>query len=253
MKVDYVNFSNPFLSNDKFVIILCMDKKSDQKVTWQDLLKDELEKPYMRTLKQFTLLEEESGFEVYPPRNEIFNAFKLTSYDQVKVVIMGQDPYHGKGQAHGLSFSVAKGVKIPPSLQNIYKEIENDLGIKNETHGCLESWAKQGVLLLNATLTVRAKSPKSHYGKGWEIFTDFVVKKLFEREKPMIFMLWGKSAYEKVENVIHSNPKHHLVLTSSHPSPYSAYNGFFGCKHFSKANDFLIQKNQEPINWQIID
>lgn len=229
-------------------------KQADVKIlTWEDLLRDELEKPYMKELKRMTLFEAQSGHEVYPPKSQIFNAFKLTPFESVKVVVVGQDPYHGKNQAHGLSFSVCKGIKIPPSLQNIYKELKDDLEVLPPNHGCLESWAKQGVLLLNATLTVRAKMPKSHYGKGWERFTDFVISLLAERKQSIVFILWGRSAYEKCERIFKPNLSRHLILTSAHPSPYSAYNGFFGSKPFSKANHYLEEKGLMPINWQIND
>ena len=183
---------------------------------------------------------------IFPEKDNIFNALKLTDYNDVKVVIIGQDPYHGVGEAHGLSFSVLDGVKIPPSLQNVYKELEDDLGIKPKDTGNLTGWAKQGVLLLNAVLTVEKDKPSSHRGMGWELFTDYVIKKLNTREDPIVFILWGNFAKEKKKYI--TNPKH-LVITSPHPSPFSAYSGFFLSKPFSKTNDFLIKNKKEPIDW----
>lgn len=185
---------------------------------------------------------------IYPPKNYIFNALKLTSYKDTKVVIMGQDPYHGEGEAHGLSFSVQKGVKIPPSLQNIYKELENDLGIKPALYGDLTKWAQEGVLLLNAVLTVTKDKPASHRNLGWELLTDYIIKAINEKEDPVVFILWGNFAKEKSKYI--TNPKH-LVLTSPHPSPFSAYYGFFGSKPFSKTNEFLVKNGLKPINWDI--
>ncbi|MGE0670996.1 MAG: uracil-DNA glycosylase, partial [Parachlamydiales bacterium] len=169
----------------------------------------------------------------------------------VKVVIMGQDPYHGVGQAHGLSFSVPCGVRCPPSLKNIFAELKDDLNIPISQDGCLSKWAKQGVLLLNATLTVRAGEPRSHYGKGWERFTDAIVSKLIQRDDPIVFILWGKSAQEKCENILQHEKKGHAVLTAAHPSPYSAHSGFFGCRHFSKTNKFLEKWGKAPIDWRL--
>lgn len=183
---------------------------------------------------------------IYPLKENIFNAFKLTSFENVKVVIMGQDPYHGEGEAHGLSFSVQDNVKIPPSLQNIYKELYNDLGIPPKNTGNLTGWAKEGVLLLNSTLTVEKDKANSHQGLGWQYFTDYVIKVLNLSEKPIVFILWGNFARSK--KVLITNPKH-LILESPHPSPFSAYNGFFGSKPFSKTNDFLIKNNIKPIDW----
>ena len=185
---------------------------------------------------------------VYPAKNNIFNALKLTSYKDTKVVIMGQDPYHGEGEAHGLSFSVQKGIKIPPSLQNIYKELESDLGIKPSLHGDLTKWAKEGVLLLNAVLTVEKDKPASHRNLGWELLTDYIIKAINEKNEPVVFILWGNFAKEKKKYI--TNPKH-LIITSPHPSPFSAYNGFFGSKPFSKANDFLLKNYLKPINWNL--
>ncbi len=212
--------------------------------SWRKVLEKELEKPYIKKLEEF--LKGEKG-EVFPPQEEVFEAFKKTPFDKVKVVIVGQDPYHGEGQAHGLCFSVKKGVLIPPSLKNIYKELQQDLGIASDKHGFLAKWADEGVLLLNTTLTVRRKEPLSHFGKGWEKFTDAVVEKLCEREDPLVFMLWGKFALEKCKRVLHTK---HYVLKAAHPSPFSAKK-FFGCKHFSKANAFLESVKKKPIDWRV--
>ena len=216
---------------------------------WKETLKEELNKEYIHDLKQFIKTEKEKGVIIYPPMEDVFKAFSYTPYEQVKVVILGQDPYHGPNQAHGLCFSVQKGVKIPPSLKNIYKELHSDLNLPIPVHGSLTQWAKQGVLLLNSTLTVNAGQPKSHYGQGWEQFTDSVVKKLVEREDPIVFILWGNSAHQKGE-VIEQSPNRHVILKSAHPSPFSAHK-FFGCRHFSKANEILINWGKEPINWKI--
>jgi uracil-DNA glycosylase len=211
--------------------------------SWRERLREEIEKPYVGKLKHF--LESERERTVYPPRELVFNAFLQTPYEQVKVVIMGQDPYHGARQAHGLSFSVPEGIPLPPSLKNIYKEIQSDLGIGPSKSGSLLRWAKQGVLLLNATLTVRAGEPKSHYGKGWEQFTDAVIDVLAKKEDPIVFLLWGKSAQEKCHKV---RGGHHAVFEAAHPSPYSVSN-FFGCRHFSKTNRFLQSVDKSPIDW----
>ncbi len=227
-----------------------IQKIAHMEASWLEKLKSEFEKPYMKELETFLASELRSGTEIYPPFDQVFNAFCQTPFDEVKVVIMGQDPYHGMGQAHGLSFSVIKGIAQPPSLQNIFKELKDDLGIQPPNHGCLLNWAKQGVLLLNATLTVRSGEPKSHFGKGWETFTDKVVQLLCERKDPIVFILWGKSAAEKFEHISKSE-KHHLVLTAPHPSPFSAHSGFFGCRHFSKANEFLKKMGKDPICWAI--
>ncbi|MBQ6841375.1 MAG: uracil-DNA glycosylase [Bacilli bacterium] len=186
--------------------------------------------------------------EIFPAKENIFNALKLTDYDNVKVVIMGQDPYHGVGEAHGLSFSVQKGIKIPPSLQNIYKELESDLGIPPKNHGELTGWAKQGVLLLNSVLTVEKDKASSHKGLGWELFTDYIIKLLNQSEDPIVFILWGNFARSKKQYI--TNPKH-CIIESPHPSPFSAYNGFFGSKPFSKTNDFLVKNKKEPIDWSL--
>jgi len=218
---------------------------------WAEVLKSELAKPYIGDLKAFLDGERQRGAVVYPPEHLVFNSLRCTPFDEVKVVIMGQDPYHGPGQAHGLCFSVTDGVPPPPSLKNIYKELAADVGFQIPSHGSLERWAKQGVLLLNATLTVRASEAKSHYGKGWERLTDAIVEHLCMRDDPMVFILWGRSAYEKCERILGQKSHPHAVLTSPHPSPLSAHNGFFGCRHFSKTNNHLINWNKKPINWQI--
>ena len=212
---------------------------------WDSILAAEFEKEYYGKLLAF-LAEEYETHRIYPPQPDVFNALRYSSYADTKVVIFGQDPYHQEGQAHGLCFSVNKGVKIPPSLGNIYKELQADLGIQPPQHGYLASWAQQGVLLLNAVLTVRDSQPNSHKGRGWEIFTDAVIKKLNEREKPMVFILWGANA--KAKEVLLTNNRH-LILTGSHPSPLAAHTGFFGGQYFSRANRFLELENQEPINW----
>lgn len=215
--------------------------------TWGAVLKDEIAKPYIQDLKRFLASEKTAGKIVYPPESEVFSAFLHTPFAQVKVVIIGQDPYHGKGQAHGLSFSVAPQVPLPPSLRNIFLEIEQDLGIPPSQDGCLTSWANQGVLLLNSILTVRANEAKSHNGIGWEQFTRAVVEKLLEREDPIVFIAWGKSA----QTLLEGKKPHHAILTAAHPSPYSAYSGFFGCRHFSKTNALLEKWGKTPINWKL--
>lgn len=220
-----------------------MDVKIEE--SWKVILKDEFEKPYFKILTDFVRKEYQTQ-TVYPPAKLIFNAFDLCPFDKVKVVIIGQDPYHGPGQAHGLCFSVNDGIDVPPSLVNIYKEIKEDLGIEPPASGNLERWAKQGVLLLNATLTVRARSAGSHQNKGWEEFTDRVIKELSEKRKDVVFMLWGSYAQKKGAII---DTKKHCVLTSVHPSPLSAYRGFLGCKHFSKANEYLKSKGLAEICW----
>ena len=212
---------------------------------WDGILADEWEKPYYRQLHSF-LKEEYSKTRIYPDMYDIFNALKYTPFADTRAVIIGQDPYHGPGQAHGLCFSVKKGVPLPPSLVNIYKEITDDLGVTMPQHGELTGWAKQGVLLLNTVLTVRAGQPNSHKDKGWEIFTDRVISELNHKETPIVFLLWGANA-EKKARVI-TNPIHKKLITV-HPSPLSAYRGFFGCRHFSKANEILISSGQPPIKW----
>ena len=216
---------------------------------WDMLLKSEFEKDYYLKIRQF-LKSEYSSRTIFPPMHDIFNALKFTSFEKTKVVILGQDPYHEPGQAHGLSFSVKKGIKIPPSLANIYKELNTDVGMKIPSHGDLSSWAAQGVLLLNATLTVRRGQANSHQKIGWSIFTDNIIKLLNESTRPIVFLLWGGNARSKKEFITN---KHHLVLEAVHPSPLSAYGGFFGCKHFSLANEFLKSTNQEPINWNSVN
>lgn len=207
--------------------------------SWEKQLRPEFEKPYMQALKQF--LTQEKG-TVYPPKNLIFNALRLTPLDQVKIVIIGQDPYHGPGQAEGLCFSVPNHIPPPPSLQNIFKELRSPL-----TNGSLVHWAKQGVLLLNATLTVREGQPKSHFGQGWETFTDKIVEILSLLERPIVFLLWGRSAIDKCK---HLQSSKHLVLTAPHPSPLSAYSGFFGCDHFRKANAFLKMHDKAEVHFE---
>lgn len=212
---------------------------------WQELLKEEINKTYFVNLKQF-LQEEYETKTIYPPVNSIFQALNETPYSEVKVVILGQDPYHGEGQAHGLSFSVQPGVKHPPSLRNLFIELENDEGCIPPKDGTLLSWSEQGVLLLNTVLTVRKGEANSHKGKGWEIFTDEVIKKLNHHPEPVVFFLWGKHAQEK-KKMIDSNK--HLIIESPHPSPFSARKGFFGSKPFSKANEFLRKHNRGEIHW----
>ena len=215
--------------------------------SWDDILKDEFEKDYYKKIREF-LKSEYSHYKIYPNMNNIFDSLKYASYENIKVVIIGQDPYHEEGQAHGLSFSVQPGIDIPPSLQNIYKELQDDLGCYIPNNGYLVKWAKQGVLLLNNVLTVRAHQANSHKDKGWEEFTDNIIKILNNREKPIVFMFWGSCA--KTKEALITNPNH-LILKAVHPSPLSAYRGFFGCKHFSKANEFLKEHGEEPIDWQI--
>ena len=214
---------------------------------WDQVLAGEFEKDYYLELRKF-LKEEYSTRTIYPSMYDIFNALKHTAYKDVKVVILGQDPYPGPGQAHGMCFSVKKGVAIPPSLVNIYKELKEDVGFEIPNHGFLESWADQGVLLMNTVLTVRDGQANSHKGKGWEIFTDQVIRHLNEREQPMVFLLWGANAKSKRQLI--TNPKH-MILTAAHPSPLSAYNGFYGCRHFSRTNLFLEEQGMTGIDWQL--
>ncbi len=216
---------------------------------WDELLSGEFQKDYYRQLRQF-LISEYRSRKIFPPMNDIFNALRYTSYSDVKAVILGQDPYHGEGQAHGLCFSVKKGTPPPPSLQNIFKEINSELGIPIPNHGELTEWAKNGVLLMNTVLTVRESSPNSHRGQGWEIFTDRVIELLNQRETPIVFLLWGANARSKAKLI--TDPKH-LILQCAHPSPLSAHNGFFGCGHFAKANEFLQKNGISPIDWRITD
>ncbi len=214
---------------------------------WDEILKDEWEKPYYKQLRTF-LKSEYSTRRIFPDMHDIFNALKYTSFENTKVVILGQDPYHGIGQAHGLCFSVQKGVEPPPSLKNIFKEMNDDLGISVPNHGELTSWAKQGVLLLNTVLTVRENNANSHKDMGWEIFTDRVISELNRKQTPVVFLLWGSPARKKAEII--TNPIHKKLITV-HPSPLSAYRGFFGCRHFSMANEILKANNLEPINWEL--
>lgn len=213
---------------------------------WDNILQSEFQKKYFKDL--FTFLEQQRVTkEIYPPQEEIFTAFKLTPPEKVKAIIIGQDPYHGEGQGHGLCFSVKKGVKLPPSLKNIYKEMQNDLGLTPAENGFLKSWADEGVLMLNSVLTVEKGKPASHRKKGWEEFTDFVIQYLNQEKENLVFILWGNDAKKKAEHV---DRKKHLVLESAHPSPFSVKN-FLGCRHFSKTNAYLISKGVSPINWKL--
>ncbi|WP_069998273.1 uracil-DNA glycosylase [Cellulosilyticum sp. I15G10I2] len=214
---------------------------------WDTYLQDEFNKLYYQNLRAF-LKEEYAKNTIYPEMHDIFNALKTTSYEETKIVILGQDPYHGPGQAHGMAFSVKPGVAVPPSLRNIYKELKDTLECDIPNNGYLIKWAKQGVLLLNTVLTVRAGAPQSHKGKGWETFTDSVIKTLNNREEAVIFMLWGAPAKKKSELITN---KAHTILTAAHPSPLSAHNGFFGCNHFKIANELLEKHRVKPIDWQI--
>lgn len=217
--------------------------------SWQDILAEEFSKEYYLKLREF-LKNEYTQQTIYPDMYHIYSALELTPFEKVKVVILGQDPYHGENQAHGLSFSVQPGVKVPPSLKNIYKELENDLGFQPVSHGYLESWAKQGVLLLNTVLTVRANQAYSHRDCGWERLTDVMIQKLNDREKPIVFILWGKPAQEKIKMI---NANKHCIIRAPHPSPLAAHRGFFGSKPFSQTNQFLLQMGEEEINWQLSD
>jgi uracil-DNA glycosylase len=216
--------------------------------SWRKVLGEEFNKDYMRDLRGFLVQQKEAGKVIFPPGSQWFSAFNNTPFDKVRVVILGQDPYHGPDQAHGLCFSVLPGVKVPPSLANMYKELVDDLGIVQPSHGCLTSWAKQGVLLLNATLTVEQANAGAHQGKGWEQFTDQAIRSLNDQREGIVFLLWGSYAQKKGAFIDESR---HLVLKSVHPSPLSAYRGFFGCKHFSSVNNYLQQHGQPPINWQL--
>lgn len=216
---------------------------------WDEILEDEFKKEYYLKIRSF-LKSEYSSRTIFPSMYDIFNALKYTSYSGTKVVILGQDPYHEIGQAHGLSFSVKKGIKIPPSLVNIYKELKTDIGMEIPSHGELTSWATQGVLLLNATLTVREGQANSHQSIGWSVFTDEIIKRLNRRDEPIVFILWGGNARSKKKYITNS---HHLVIESAHPSPLSAYNGFFGSRPFSRANEFLCKNGIEGINWNSVN
>ena len=214
---------------------------------WDAILADEFKKPYYLALRQF-LKEEYSSKVIYPSMYDIFNAFRYTPYSDVKVVLLGQDPYHGAGQAHGLCFSVKDGVAPPPSLVKLFKELNHDVGCTVPQSGCLTKWAERGVMLLNSVLTVREGAAGSHRGKGWETFTDSVISRLNDRKVPIVFMLWGNYAKSKIPLITYDR---HLVLTAAHPSPLSASYGFFGCRHFSKANDFLVSNGMTPVDWQL--
>lgn len=225
-----------------------MSRKAAVSDSWLRQIGNEFDKEYMVSLRQFLKEEISQGKTIFPPASEVFSALNYTPFEEVKVVILGQDPYHGDNQAHGLSFSVKPGVRPPPSLQNIFKELKDDLGIEPPLHGFLKPWADQGVLLLNAVLTVERGKAGSHQGKGWEIFTNRIIEILNERPEPMVFVLWGAYAQKKGEII---NRRHHLVLESAHPSPFSANRGFLGNKHFSKINAFLEANGQKPINWKL--
>jgi uracil-DNA glycosylase len=216
--------------------------------SWRALLADQFALNYMHSLRQFLVAEKQQGKQIYPAGADIFNALNSTPFDQVKVVILGQDPYHGPDQAHGLCFSVRPGVALPPSLKNIYKEIHADLGLPVSRHGCLDAWARQGVLLLNSVLTVAAGQAASHQGKGWEVFTDRVIHVLNEHGQNLVFLLWGSYAQRKGAMI---DRDRHLVLQSPHPSPLSAHRGFFGNQHFSRANAWLLEHNKTPIDWRV--
>lgn len=223
-----------------------MDVKIDP--AWKEILKEEFSKPYFQQIVLHLKTERSQGKTIYPPGSQIFNAFDSTPFDKVKVVILGQDPYHGPGQAHGLCFSVSYGVPPPPSLVNIFKELQEDIGGRIPAHGNLGAWAAQGVFLLNASLTVRAGEPMSHSKIGWAVFTDTVIRKISEGRPHVVFLLWGKFAQEKKVLI---DEKKHLVLRAAHPSPLSAHAGFFGCRHFSKTNEYLASKGIEPIDWTL--
>jgi len=218
--------------------------------SWLSRLDDQFQQPYMKNLREFLVVRKQHRAVIYPAGSQIFNALNTTHFDQVRIVILGQDPYHGPGQAHGLCFSVLPGVRIPPSLANIYREIEADLGIVPPHHGCLQSWAEQGVLLLNAVLTVERGQAGSHQGKGWETFTDAIVQLLNDQRERLVFMLWGSYAMKKGAVI---DRRKHLVLKAPHPSPLSAHRGFLGCRHFSSANEYLRQHQQLPIDWSVPD
>ena len=223
-------------------------KEIQLEATWLKELNQEFEKDYMQSLSQFLRSEKQAGKTIYPAGDRIFAAFDHTPFDKVKVVILGQDPYHGPGQAHGLCFSVPQGIKTPPSLVNIYKELNSDLGLPIPQHGCLEKWADQGVLLLNSVLTVQQQMAASHQGRGWEQFTDFVIRCINEHREHVVFMLWGSYAQKKGAFI---DRNRHLVLQAPHPSPLSAHRGFLGCRHFSQANEYLKQHGHNEIDWSL--
>lgn len=223
-----------------------MDVKIE--ASWKDIMKDEFKKPYFLQITDHLKTEKKQGKTIYPPGPLIFNAFEKTPFDLVKVVILGQDPYHGPKQAHGLSFSVQEGIQPPPSLVNIFKELHEDVGVPIPNHGNLEKWAEQGVLLLNASLTVRAQEPMSHSKIGWEKLTNTVIEKVSDLKEHVVFLLWGRFAQEKASLI---DEKKHLILRSAHPSPLSAKNGFFGCRHFSKTNNYLVKHGIDPIDWAL--
>ena len=230
------------------MVLVMQSLSTVNSITWKEILGKEKEKPYFQAILHFVKKERMAGKKIYPSQENLFNALKLTPYEQVNVVILGQDPYHGPGQAHGLSFSVLPGVPFPPSLQNIFKELQDDLGVPAPTTGCLEKWAKQGVLLLNAALTVEAGKPQSHANIGWHQFTDAVISSLNDHPNEIIFLLWGAYAQKKA---VFINTLRHHVLTAPHPSPLSASRGFFGCRHFSKTNKILRQLGRGEIDWSL--
>lgn len=223
-------------------------KQIDLHSSWLEHLAPEFEQPYMKQLKAFLLTEKQQGKVIYPESKDIFNAFNSTPLNQVKVVILGQDPYHGPGQAHGLCFSVQQGIRVPPSLQNIYKELNRDLAFVHPGHGCLQAWAARGVFLLNATLTVQQANAGAHQGQGWETFTDKTIQLVNQQCQGVVFLLWGSYAQKKT---IYIDQTKHLVLKAPHPSPLSAHRGFIGCGHFSQANRYLLSQEKPPINWQL--
>ena len=224
-----------------------MQKRYDE--SWSDIFSSLFKLPEIQQLSSFIQKQRSEGINIFPAEELVFNAFQLTPLHNLRVVLLGQDPYHGPGQAHGLSFSVQKGVNIPPSLRNIYKELSEDIpGFISPTHGDLTGWAKQGVLLLNATLTVEAHQAGSHQNKGWEVFTDHIISSISQQKEAVVFILWGSYAYKKAALI---DQQKHLILHSAHPSPLSAYRGFFGCRHFSKANNYLTSTGQQEIDWQI--
>ncbi len=248
-KIIFANYQHNIVENEILTNLLYNmgNKIINIEESWKQILAEEFESEYFAKLKSF-LVEEKKKYQIFPAGNRIFSAFDFTPFEKVKVVILGQDPYHGAGQAHGLCFSVPDGIKQPPSLINIFKEIETDMNYKMSNSGNLEKWAKQGVLLLNATLTVRANQAGSHQNKGWETFTDAVIRNISDKRENIVFILWGSYAQAKTK-IIDSNK--HLILKSVHPSPLSVYRGFFGSKHFSKTNDFLTSKGEMPIDWKI--